>query len=112
MGVFTTIACFAPSPETTVSWMARNAGAETFDGLTELARIVNVAGTRAFAEPPAGVPAEGPGELSPSEPFDGWALTPPELDVLVVVRVLVGGVFEAVEEAVEVLGVVGAVLVV
>ena len=48
--------CGLPSPETTVSEIARNAGADTVGGLTEpLREIVNVAGTRALADPPAGL---------------------------------------------------------
>ena len=65
-----------PSPETTVSEIARNAGTETVGGLTEpLREIVNVAGTRALADPPAGfltlVPCDPP-------PADGCGETPPD----------------------------------
>jgi hypothetical protein len=84
-----------PSPETTVSEIARNAGAETVGGLTEPLRgIVNVAGTRASVEPPAGfltfVPCDPP-------PADGWGETPPDPEPVVVwglgvvTRVLVVG---------------------
>ncbi len=84
-----------PSPETTVSEIARNAGTETVGGLTEpLREIVNVAGTRASAEPPAGfltlVPCDPP-------PADGWGETPPDPEPVVVwglgvvTRVLVVG---------------------
>ena len=107
-----------PSPETTVSEIARNAGAETVEGLTEpLREIVNVAGTRALAEPPAGFltlvpcdppPADGCGETPPDpEPVVVWGLG-------VVARVLVvGGDVSAVavavgEVEVEVLAVVVA----
>ena len=79
----------------TVSEIARNAGTETVGGLTEpLREIVNVAGTRALAEPPAGFltlvpcdppPADGCGETPPDpEPVVVWALG-------VVARVLVVG---------------------
>jgi hypothetical protein len=68
-----------------VTCTARKAGAETVAGLTPLARIVNVAGTRASPEPPAGLDAAVPGELPPPEPVDGCALTPPELGTLVCV---------------------------
>jgi hypothetical protein len=66
-----------PSPETTVSEIARNAGADTVGGLTEpLREIVNVAGTRAFADPPAGFL-----ELVPLDPPpDGCGETPPDAD--------------------------------
>jgi hypothetical protein len=49
-----------------------------------LAWIVNVAGTRALLEPPAGLDTDVPGELPPLEPDDGSALTPPELEVVFV----------------------------
>ena len=68
-----------------VTWTARKAGAETLAGLTPLARIVNVAGTRASPAPPAGLDADAPGELPPPEPVDGCGLTPPELGALVLV---------------------------
>ena len=68
-----------------VTWTARKAGAETLAGLTPLARIVNVAGTRASPAPPAGLDAAVPGELPPPEPVDGCGLTPPELGALVLV---------------------------
>jgi hypothetical protein len=43
---------------------------------------VNVAGTRALLDPPAGLLTLVPGELPPLEPDDGCGLTPPELDVV------------------------------
>lgn len=46
---------------------------------------MNVAGTRALPEPPAGFLALVPGELPPSDFGDGATPTPPELEVLVFV---------------------------
>jgi hypothetical protein len=46
---------------------------------------VNVAGTRALPDPPAGLLALVPGELPPPDVGDGWTLTPPEFEVLVFV---------------------------
>jgi hypothetical protein len=66
-----------------VTGTARKAGADTVTGLTPVARIVNMAGTRALPAPPAGLDAAVPGEPPPLEPDDGWGLTPPELEVLV-----------------------------
>jgi hypothetical protein len=54
-----------------VTCTARNAGADTVAGLTPLARIVNVAGTRALPEPPAGFLTLVPGELPPPDFGDG-----------------------------------------
>ena len=68
-----------------VTWTARKAGADTVGGLTPLARIENVAGTRALPAPPAGLDEAVPGEPPPLEPDDGCGLTPPELEVLVCV---------------------------
>jgi hypothetical protein len=63
-GTCTTTVCGCPSADMAVTWTARNAGADTVAGLTPLARMVNVAGTRALPEPPAGfltlVPCELP----------------------------------------------------
>jgi hypothetical protein len=70
-GSTTATACRLPSPETTVSATARNAGAETVAGLTPFARTVNVAGTRALLDPPAGLLALVPGELPPLAFGDG-----------------------------------------
>jgi hypothetical protein len=80
----------------TVSATARNAGADTVAGLSEpLLAIVNVAGTRALLDPPAGfwtlLEDERP-ELPVTA--GGCGLTPPELEVvagfdLVVVVVVV-----------------------
>ena len=52
---------------------------------------MNVAGTRALLEPPAGLDAAVPGELPPLElpPLEldaGWGLAPPELGLVVLVR--------------------------
>jgi hypothetical protein len=46
---------------------------------------VNVAGTRALPDPPAGLLALVPGELAPPDFGDGATLTPPEPEVLVFV---------------------------
>jgi hypothetical protein len=55
LGVRTTTWCTAPSPDATLTRIARNAGEETVRGLrVPPAWIVNVAGTRTFVAPPAG----------------------------------------------------------
>jgi hypothetical protein len=46
---------------------------------------VNVAGTRALPDPPAGLLALVPGELAPPDFGDGATLTPPEPEVVVFV---------------------------
>ena len=84
-GSTTATACRLPSPETTVSATARNAGADTVAGLTPLAWTVNVAGTRALLDPPAGFLTLVPGELPPPDVDDGATPTPPEPEVLVFV---------------------------
>jgi hypothetical protein len=70
-GNWTTTVCGCPSADIAVTWTARKAGAETVGGLTPLARIVNVAGTRALPAPPAGLDEAVPGEPPPLEPDDG-----------------------------------------
>jgi hypothetical protein len=57
---------------------------------------VNVAGTRALPDPPAGLLALVPGELPPADFGDGWTLTPPESEVLVFVVFVVFVVLEPV----------------
>jgi hypothetical protein len=53
-----------PSPDITVSWIARNAGEETDDGVTAPpGPIVNVAGKRTRFAPPAGGGAGGGGDV-------------------------------------------------
>ena len=74
---------------------------------------MNVAGTRALPDPPAGLLALVPGELPPPDFGDGWTLTPPESEVLVfVVFVVLEPVLVCVFVVVGVLGVlvVGGVL--
>ena len=74
---------------------------------------MNVAGTRALPDPPAGLLALVPGELPLSDFGDGWTLTPPEPEVLVfVVFVVSEPVLVCVFVVVGVLGVlvVGGVL--
>ena len=74
---------------------------------------MNVAGTRALPDPPAGLVALVPGELPPPDFGDGATLTPPESEVLVfVVFVVLEPVLVCVFVVVGVLGVLvaGAVL--
>ena len=49
---------------------------------------MNVAGTRALPEPPAGFLTLVPDEAPPPDFGDGWALTPPELEALVLALAL------------------------
>ncbi len=71
--------CAAPSPERIVSWTARNAGEVTVGGTSEPpGRIVNVAGTRTFADPPAGAD----GCVEPADADEVW---------VVLVETLAGG---------------------
>ena len=74
---------------------------------------MNVAGTRALPEPPAGFLALVPGELPPSDFDDGATPTPPELEVLVfVVFVVLAPVLVCVFVVVGVLGVLVALVLV
>lgn len=74
---------------------------------------MNVAGTRALPDPPAGLLALVPGELPLPDCGDGATLTPPEPEVLVFV---VFGVFVALEPVLVcvfvVVGVLGVLVVV
>jgi hypothetical protein len=81
LGVFNSTLCGRPSPETTDSWIARNAGEDTVLGLrTPPARITNVAGRRTFVAPPAGlvgVVAVVPPAGLEAEPLEVAPLWPP-----------------------------------
>ena len=73
---------------------------------------MNVAGTRALPDPPAGLLALVPGELPPPDFGDGATLTPPEPEVLVFVVFVVFVVSEPVLVCVfVVVGVLGVLVV-